>query len=105
MYSLRENLCYKRVSDWLGASKALFLGSLMLLVYLTACMAMQCMCARPQPIKRLLAAQFPEVRFLQTSSTHKAIAGSKHIFTALPPGQDKLNALEQVGEGCACALR
>jgi hypothetical protein len=49
-----------------------------------------------QPIKRLLATQFPSIQALQTRTTHYAITGSKHTFNTLPPGKDKLAALVEV---------
>ncbi len=49
-----------------------------------------------QPIQRLLSSQFPDITALQTRSTHHAIAGSRHVFSALPPGRDKLAMLSEV---------
>lgn len=49
-----------------------------------------------QPIKRLLAAQFPAMNMLETSSLHKGIAGSRHQFVSLRAGRDKLDLLSEV---------
>ncbi|KAL6757569.1 P-loop containing nucleoside triphosphate hydrolase protein [Haematococcus lacustris] len=49
-----------------------------------------------KPIKRLLASQFPDIKTLQTASTHFGIAGSQHLFTCLPAGRDKMDLLLDV---------
>ena len=49
-----------------------------------------------QAIKRLVAEEFPDMRRCETASLHKGIAGSRHTFSPLPPGADKLAALLQV---------
>jgi len=56
-----------------------------------------------QPIKRLLATQFPTMNMLETSSLHKGIAGSKHSFLSLRAGRDKLDLLAEVGRGAGVA--
>lgn len=53
-------------------------------------------CAPLQPIKRLLATTFPDMATLQTRTTHRAIAGSRHGFLSLPPGRDKMDLLAEV---------
>lgn len=44
-------------------------------------------------IRRLIASDFPGARMLETSSLHKGIAGSRHVFMRQPPGRDKLDLL------------
>ena len=49
-----------------------------------------------QPIRRLIATDFPGVRMLETDSLHKGISGSKHRFVTMPPGRDKFDLLDEV---------
>ena len=37
------------------------------------------------------------MRTLETTSLHRGVPGARHTFLPLPPGQDKLEALLQVG--------
>lgn len=47
-------------------------------------------------LKRAVEAEFPNMLKAETSSLHKGIKGSNHVFMPLQPGQDKLQALYQV---------
>jgi superfamily II DNA/RNA helicase len=47
-------------------------------------------------LKQAIQAEFPDMEKAETSSLHKAIKGSNHVFMPLQPGQDKLSALFQV---------
>lgn len=49
-----------------------------------------------QPIRRLIATDFANIRMLETQSLHKGIQGSKHRFMTLPPGRDKMDLLDEV---------
>jgi hypothetical protein len=40
----------------------------------------------------------PDVVQLQTASTHKAVAGSRHEFASVPPGRDRLDMLRDIIE-------
>jgi len=61
-----------------------------------------CLCFL-QPVKRLLATQFPNMKMLETSSLHKGIAGSKHEFVSLQAGRDKLDLLSEVRASEPCS--
>lgn len=49
-------------------------------------------------VKKVVQAALPDVVQLQTSSTHKAVAGSRHEFTSVPPGRDRLDMLRDIIE-------
>lgn len=47
-------------------------------------------------VQRLAERAFPGVVKAETSTLHRGIRGSNHVFVPLPPGQDKLDMLFQV---------
>lgn len=47
-------------------------------------------------LKQAVEVEFPDMVKAETSSLHKGIKGSDHVFVPLQPGQDKLRALFQV---------
>ncbi|MEW5302928.1 MAG: hypothetical protein WDW36_005665 [Sanguina aurantia] len=47
-------------------------------------------------VKKLCTANIKDVMTLQTSTMHKAVAGSRHQFMTMPPGGDKLQQLGQI---------
>lgn len=47
-------------------------------------------------VQRLAETAFPGMVKAETSSLHKGIRGSNHVFVPLPPGQNKLEMLFQV---------
>lgn len=47
-------------------------------------------------LKQAVEAEFPDMVKAETSSLHKGIKGSNHVFIPMQPGQDKLRALFQV---------
>jgi hypothetical protein len=49
-------------------------------------------------VKKVVQTALPGVVQLQTSSTHKAVAGSRHEFTSVPPGRDRLDMLRDIIE-------
>ena len=55
-----------------------------------------------QAIRRLLAEEFPDLNFVETSTLHRGVAGARHSFLPSPPAQNKLDVLAQVG---SCMLQ
>eukprot|EP00983_Pelagomonas_calceolata_P125868 1161247-Pelagomonas_calceolata.AAC.2 len=66
------------------------------LVWAKAC---KCGACYLQPIKRLLATQFPDMNMLETASLHKGITGSQHEFVSQQAGRDRLDLLSEVRFG------
>ncbi len=58
-----------------------------------------------QAIRRLLAEEFPELNFVETSTLHRGVAGARHSFLPSPPAQNKLDVLAQVSSEPASPLR
>lgn len=50
-----------------------------------------------QAVKRLVSAELPGLQFIETSSLHRAVGGSRHSFMTVPPGRDKMDILAEVG--------
>ena len=48
-------------------------------------------------MKKLLAAEFPDLRRVETASLHRGVAGARHSFLPAPPNSNKLDVLAQVG--------
>lgn len=59
----------------------------------------------PPEIQRLMNTLLPGMKPLRTSSLHKAIAGSRHQFVAVPPGGNKLEVAVQLMQGDAAKGR
>ena len=49
-----------------------------------------------QAIRTLLAAEFPRLKHVETSTLHRGVAGARHSFLPCPPDQNKLEVLAQV---------
>jgi superfamily II DNA/RNA helicase len=49
-----------------------------------------------RPVREFLAKEFPNMQRAETSTLHKAIRGSNHVFVPLEPGQNKLEVLYRV---------
>jgi superfamily II DNA/RNA helicase len=45
-------------------------------------------------------AEFPEMKTAETSTLHKGIVGSNHVFVPMPPGSNRLDILARVR--CLC---
>ena len=58
-----------------------------------------------QAIRRLLAEEFPELNFVETSTLHRGVAGARHSFLPSPPAQNKLDVLAQVSSEPASPLQ
>ena len=49
----------------------------------------------PQAVRKLLAAELPDLRRVETRSLHRGVAGARHGFLEVPPGSNKLDMLRQ----------
>lgn len=49
-----------------------------------------------QAVRKLLAAELPELRRVETQSLHRGVAGARHGFLEVPAGSNKLDMLRQV---------
>ena len=58
-----------------------------------------------QAIRRLLAEEFPDLNFVETSTLHRGVAGARHSFLPAPPAQNKLDVLAQVSWGSAIPVQ
>ncbi|KAK9915806.1 hypothetical protein WJX75_004286 [Coccomyxa subellipsoidea] len=52
-----------------------------------------------QAIRKLLDAEFPGLKRVETSSLHRGVVGARHSFLAAPPNANKLDVLVQVVTG------
>ena len=46
-------------------------------------------------MRKLLAAELPELRRVETQSLHRGVAGARHGFLEVPAGSNKLDMLRQ----------
>ena len=46
-----------------------------------------------QELRKVLKAEFPGIRQVETRSLHKAVPQAHHAFQAMQPGEDKLDRL------------
>lgn len=58
----------------------------------------------PQAVRKLLAAELPDLRRVETRSLHRGVAGARHGFLEVPPGSNKLDMLRQA-RSCSQAPR
>ena len=58
-----------------------------------------------QAIRRLLAEEFPDLNFVETSTLHRGVAGARHSFLPSSPAQNKLDVLAQVSSESASPLQ
>ena len=58
-----------------------------------------------QAIRRLLAEEFPDLHFVETSTLHRGVAGARHSFLPAPPAQNKLDVLAQVSSESAISVQ
>ncbi len=54
-----------------------------------------------QAVRKLLDAEFPGLKRVETSSLHRGVLGARHSFLAAPPDTNKLDVLAQVGAAWA----
>jgi hypothetical protein len=47
-------------------------------------------------VQRLVAAQLPDAQRLETSGLHRGVANSRHVFSTIPPGRDKMDMLAEI---------
>ena len=52
-------------------------------------------------MRKLLAAELPDLRRVETKSLHRGVAGARHGFQEVPAGSNKLDLLRQA----RCLLR
>lgn len=50
-----------------------------------------------QAVRKLLDAEFPGLKRVETSSLHRGVLGARHSFLPAPPDTNKLDVLAQVG--------
>lgn len=48
-----------------------------------------------QAVRKLLEAELPELRRVETKSLHRGVAGARHGFLEVPSGSNKLDMLRQ----------
>ncbi|CAL8470428.1 g9970 [Coccomyxa elongata] len=58
-----------------------------------------------QAVRKLLDAEFPGLKRVETSSLHRGVLGARHSFLAAPPDSNKLDVLAQVVTGEAARGR